>query len=370
MKSLKKILGVALFILVFSSGFNFSTRHAPAQNNLQSLYIADTLLYLSDRDSGISVYSVADPARPAFHLNIPVRGNAGLAVRDSFIFTQNQGSLLVLKIFQDTLYKVVKVLAGYEGYHGTGLLDDVSYGRSGLGCGGCGTTADGSRMMASDVAMSSYNGGSSYATFAVIDSFLYYIDGGSLTTLNIAHPESPVTLSTLYLGWGVETLFPTDKYLFLGETRGMRIFDRSVPAAPFEIGAFTHARACDPVVVRDTLAFVTLRSGSVCGLTRDTLLVISVKDPAKPVALSGATVPTPYGLAVKDSLLYVAAGLNGYRLFNIARPNNLSLVANLTTIPSIDFIWNDSLLYLMGFTGVTILSTASPSTPQVLSNIP
>jgi hypothetical protein len=47
----------------------------------------------------------------------------------------------------------------------------------------------------------------------------------------------------------VETMFLTDKKMFLGTTTGMAVFDISNPTTPVSLTFFTHARSCDPVVV-------------------------------------------------------------------------------------------------------------------------
>ena len=82
----------------------------------------------------------------------------------------------------------------------------------------------------------------------------------------------------------METMFITGKNMFLGTTTGMIIYDISFPLHRHPESIFNHARSCDPVIVDDTLAYVTLRSGTTCGGTVNCLDVVNVKNLSKPVS--------------------------------------------------------------------------------------
>jgi hypothetical protein len=343
-----------------------------------NIYLYDTLLFVSDDIEGVCLYSVKDPATPLFKMRIPMQGNTGLAVRDSFIFVNSYNSILVLKYFSDSLYKIVKFIKGKYYYYNNG---PYNYGyddnRSGLSCGCSHAEPTSATSKGGDMAWNSGSpdGGSggvggSYATFAVIGSYLYHIDQSSLITLDITNPEDPVELSRDYIGGGIETLFPTKDYLFIGTTTGMRVFSRSNPASPHQIGSISHFRACDPVVVWDTLAYVTLRGGNRCGQTNDVLLSISIKDPASPVALDTLDLSTPFGLTVQDTLLYVSKGDSGFCLVNAADPRQLRVEQTWTDKDTKDFIWFGDLLYVMGFEDVRVMDATAPDTPALLSTIP
>ena len=73
-------------------------------------------------------------------------------------------------------------------------------------------------------------------------------------------------------------MFLTEKNMFLGTTTGMVIYDISNPTSPVITVVFQHARSCDPVVVDDTLAYVTLRTGTNCGGNLNTLDVVNIKN--------------------------------------------------------------------------------------------
>jgi hypothetical protein len=247
------------------------------------------------------------------------------------------------------------------------LYDDVAYSSSGgFGCfsrnaplAGAGSETD--------------NGGGgvggSYAIFAVIDSFLYYIDNQSIITMDISDAASPRKLSETSIDWSIETLFPTRDYLFIGGSNGMFVLDRSKPAYPKRIGSMTHFRAKDPVVVHDSMAYVTLRTGNDFSIRSDELMVVDIKEIASPKLIKDIPLSTPYGLTLRDTLLYVAQGNNGWTLFGLSNPLLPAMLKQWSTPAMKDFIWTKDRLYAMCFDKVIIYSVSDPLNPVVVSEI-
>lgn len=360
-----------LLVALFAFGYRLpKARSAPDLTDPINIYLYDTLLLVSDRDRGIHVYSVKERCAPAWLQTIPLRGNTGMAVKDSILFANSHGSLLAIRLHDDSLYTIASVLNGsrsHPGDYGDYCYGDYDYyGGFGCGCTEYATVADNAPRAAGGGG----GVGGSYATFAVIDSFLYYIDGYYIKTLDITDPAHPRPLADTYVGWEIETLFPTHDHLFVGGTRGMYVLDRSDPSDPREIGRVEHFRACDPVVVRDSTAFVTLRGGTRCGEAPDTLLVVNIADPAAPKVIGGADAPSPYGLAVKDTLLYVANGTRGFTLYSVAEPAAVRKTGDWSTPPATDFIWMDSTLYTMALGHLSILHVGDPHSPREIAVIP
>jgi hypothetical protein len=99
------------------------------------------------------------------------------------------------------------------------------------------------------------------------------------------------------------------------------------------------------------------------------LLVVDIADPAATSVIDEVPAFTPYGLAIRDSLLYVSNGYNGFSLYNTADPKNVRRIKYWDTPATKDFIWMDSTLYIMNFTGITINNVANPENPLLLSKI-
>lgn len=339
-----------------------SPRTAPPRGLVDpvNMSIKDGVLYVSDRATGVHVYDVVDPATPSHRLTIPLKYNRGTAVKDDILYANDRGSLLAIRIEGDT-YEVVNTI-----YHEPSEpLNDVVIDRrrdSGFYC-AC--------MTADEVVapQSSPSTGSSFATFAVIDDYLYYVDHSTLVTADISQADDPKPISRTLIGWGVETLYPTQAYLFVGGQRGMYIFNRSDPAAPRLVGKMEHFRACDPVVVSGSIAYVTLRGGNRCGQTRDVLLCVDIEDPTAPELLSEKPMDTPYGLSFDDHWLYVSTGPSGYTLLDVSAPADPSRVKSWSEWPTKDFIWESDVLYALGFDGLVIFDVSTPDDPVMLSTI-
>ena len=102
------------------------------------------------------------------------------------------------------------------------------------------------------------------ARFALQNDFLYAVDEWEINVFDITNGSDPSLENRVNIGWGVETIFPYKEHLFIGSESGMFIFDNSNPRLPVYQSSFMHMTACDPVVVNDDYAFVTLRSGNQC----------------------------------------------------------------------------------------------------------
>src|SRR5690606_1133897 len=89
----------------------------------------------------------------------------------------------------------------------------------------------------------------SFAQMTIMGDYLYVLDNNRLKPYNISNPTNLVIGEEAWLSWDTETIFPYDGYLYLGTTTGMMIYNTANPASPQYVGAISHARACDPVVV-------------------------------------------------------------------------------------------------------------------------
>ncbi|GAA3951698.1 hypothetical protein [Hymenobacter algoricola] len=147
--------------------------------------------------------------------------------------------------------------------------------------------------------------GGSLARFTVMGTTLYVVDNQSLRLFSLATPTAPTRGPVVDLRVGIETIFPKAPYLFLGTQRGMYIFDASVPTAPEQLAYYEHVVSCDPVVVDDRYAYVTLRGGRACGGGINQLQVIDLTNLRAPRLVRSYPMVHPMGLGVDSALLFV-----------------------------------------------------------------
>lgn len=347
---------ILFFSFIVLSTLGFSKR---SETLFQNIYLYDTLMLASDINSGLKIYSIKNTADPKHLTTIRLDGNSGSAMRGNLIFANSWDGIYAFKLNADLSYDTLSTIKKTYYDCGTDFYEPVDYHSGFLGCGGGPISySDG----ATDV---STNGtGGSYALFAVKDTFLYYLDDYEVVAMSIANEDTLKELHRTYIDWQAETLFPSGKFLYIGGANGMYILSLENPAAPSLIGSMQHFNAYDPVVVKDSTAFVTLRSSG-----RNVLLTVNVKDPTNPQLIKEYSAVTPYGLSVKDSLLYVSNGYNGFTLYEVSDPENIKTIKTWNETITKDFIWYNNTLYSMGFSSFSIYDVTNPENPILLSTI-
>ncbi|MFN8211041.1 MAG: hypothetical protein U0T33_08765 [Bacteroidales bacterium] len=213
--------------------------------------------------------------------------------------------------------------------------------------------------------------GGSMARFAIRSDYLYAVDQNSLRIFDISTKTSPTKISDFYVGWNIETMFLTESNMFLGTSTGMAIYDITSPSAPQYKSFYNHMRSCDPVVVDDTLAYVTLRSGTNCGGSFNQLDVVNIKNLASPVMVASYPMTSPHGLGKDGNLLFVCDGNAGLKVFDATDPRAISahLLFTYSQINAFDVIPLNSVLIMIGDDGLYQYDYSNPSDIKLLSKI-
>ena len=215
-------------------------------------------------------------------------------------------------------------------------------------------------------------GGGSLARVAFIGDHFYYVNNYAMKVFSAEDIGTPALVNTVYLDWGVETIFPYKDNIFIGANDGMHILDNSDPANPEHISTFRHARACDPVVVQDDIAYVTLRDGSECQNFINQLDVIDISRLDSPELIASFPMEHPHGLSVRGETLYLCEGDFGLKVFDVANLEEIqdNLISHITDIGAFDVISISSdLLLLIGPDGFYQYDTQNPQSLQLLSSI-
>ncbi|MEO6685497.1 MAG: hypothetical protein ABIN24_06010, partial [Dyadobacter sp.] len=211
----------------------------------------------------------------------------------------------------------------------------------------------------------------SMSRFALYDNFLYTVSQNSMHLFNINDPAKPVDYTTVNVGWNIETIFPYQNKLFLGSSTGMFILDNSNPAAPKQLSMYEHARACDPVVVHDNIAYVTLRTGNSCGGNQNQLDLVDVSDASAPKLIRSYTMENPYGLSINFPNLFLCEGKNGFKVFDVS--DKLTVDQHLLSfnidMHAYDVISMGKNLMLIGDDGFYQFDASDPKNLRQLSKI-
>ncbi|MEM9897280.1 MAG: hypothetical protein AAF789_13005 [Bacteroidota bacterium] len=158
----------------------------------------------------------------------------------------------------------------------------------------------------------------SLASFAIVDDFLYVLTDRGLSVLDIRN-EQPAEITRIQVNTDAETIFRYGESLLLGTPTGLLIYDISNRASPTFVSSVAHQTGCDPVIAKDTLAYVTVRSGFTCNNATpvNTLLVVNIADLQNPKIINEIQMLSPRGLTISGDRLYVGEGDFGLKQFNI-----------------------------------------------------
>ena len=213
----------------------------------------------------------------------------------------------------------------------------------------------------SDASSVSTGTGGSLARFTIVGNYLYIADHFSLRPVDISNPHSPVAKPEIPVGFEVETIFPYQDKLFIGSTQGMFVYSLLNPEAPSKLGGVVHIRSCDPVVANDSVAYSTLQGGTRCGPAESGLYIYNVKNVTNPVLMKLLPLTTPFGLGLKDSVVFVCRGANGISAVKIKDPSNPVVMYTKTDGNYMDVIPYQDMLICYVKTGIIIYDASNPA---------
>jgi len=355
---------------------------APAQEIEEpgKIYIYKDYLFINEPNQGIHIYDNKNPANPINLSFIPIEGNVDLAINSDILYADNYVDLLAFDISNIRSIRLVKRVEDVFTHlyqHSTGKVitfkDTVitsegprwEYENMWLVRPGMSLTANMAK------AAQSYGSGGSMARFTLMEGHLFAVDQNTLRVFDVVNPAEPKFVKPIDLGWGIETIFPFQQKLFIGSNRGMHIYDASTPSAPTRMAVYEHVLSCDPVVVNEEHAFVTLRSGNFCVNGVNELHVIDIKDPYQPKLKKAYPMLNPHGLGLAEQFLYVAEGKHGLKSFNVK--DVLSIDKNqlefLPSMKSVDLIPGPKSLIVIGPDGVCQFDYSNPAALKKLSCI-
>jgi len=176
------------------------------------------------------------------------------------------------------------------------------------------------------------------ARFALYNNFLYTVGQSDMQLFNIEDAAQPVARNRINLGWGIETIFPYKDKLFIGSQTGMHIYDNANPANPVRLSTFQHARVCDPVVVHDNIAYVTLRNGTQCGGFINQLDVIDISSLTNPRLIKSYPMQNPHGLGVDFPNLFICEGKDGLKSLDARSALDVKQLEHITGMNAYDVI--------------------------------
>jgi hypothetical protein len=387
-------------VTLFELRSSIKTSAPQELENPGKIYIKDNYLFINEVKKGIHVVDNSNPAAPKIISFISVLGNADIAVKGNILYADSYTDFVALDIsnpldvkeisrtnnvftngqvdglwwnynpndqtINDARYRMITTTQEvaceqqYYPYAGGIMFDAASGSKSAM------------LSSASPSPTSSGTGGSS-ARFTIVDDRLYAVTQTEMKLFNLKNPSKPTNDGSVNLGFGIETIFPYKNMLFLGTTTGVQIWDNKVPSAPKYISRLDHARACDPVVVENDIAYVTLRSVSNftrCGAAlANQLDVIDVSNPASPILKKVYPMDNPYGLGIDNKKLFICEGSKGLKTFDAANVMDIKQLQHFKGMDAYDVIPLKNNLMMIGKDGLYQYDYSNPNDLKLLSKI-
>ncbi len=365
--------------------------------NPGKIYYKDNYIFIVEELKGIHVYDNSDNSSPAPVSFVEIPGVIDIAISGYYLYADSYIDLVVLNV-QDPenineAYRLKDVLPYTVPPHDSDYPEGRVDSDKGVVLEWQLTTIkerihynpvlypifflDGEKFYTTDAMSSgSVSGtgtgiGGSMARFGIKDDILYAVNNNMMKIFDISDPASPVKYNDFYAGWGIETMFMTEENMFLGSQTGMYIYDLSIPWNPVQISFFRHATSCDPVIVDNNLAYITLRSGTVCGSNVNTLDVVDISDLSDPELIATYPMVNPHGLGKDGDILFICDGWSGLKIYDTSDPYSITdhLIYHYPSIDAYDVIPLGDILVMIGDDGLYQYDYSSLDNITLLSSI-
>jgi hypothetical protein len=344
------------------------------------IYFYQNYVFVNEFMEGIHVIDNTDPSNPQNIKFIEIPGNVDMVIKDNHMYVDSYVDLVVLNIADiNNIVEVFRIkdvfpytVPEYDYNYPLAQVDDelgvvVGYtieeveesydvsGQQGWGIyrydylaetnGGAPTFNDG---QGTGIA-------GSMARFSIYNNNLYLLNNSILLVYDITSVRQPVYVTELNTNTVAETLFRLDDQLFMGTQTGMKVYSLSNPAAPEFISEFSHIQSCDPVVVADGYAYVTLRSGNGCGSVTNQLDVVDIRVITSPQLVKTYPMTNPYGVGIQeDKSLFICDGEDGLKVYDATDPLRIDehLLYHYPYINAFDVIPLGNLIIMIGADGL------------------
>ena len=361
---------------------------APAQlKDPGKLHLKDSYLYVNERGKGIHIINNSNPAAPQKVAFLKIPGNYEIAVRGNALYADSYVDLLVFDVSDmahPTLTNRMENVLPYETFVNGATLDPskgvvkewverqetVTVSCNNRWNGGMveddmvplqnstittsgGTVSNGSGKGTTNDITNGVSG--SMARFVLVDEYLYTASSNVLSAIDLSTLSKPVKRGETQVPILIETLFAYGSNLFIGASNGMYIYSISDKANPSYVSTYFHLTACDPVVVKDNYAYVTLRTGNTCSGWENLLQVVDLSNIYSPTMVASYTMSNPHGLAIQGSTLFLCDGAAGLKVFDATEINAIgnNLIRQYNDIQATDVIpFNGHYLMMIGSNGL------------------
>jgi len=362
------------------------------------IYFKDNYMYINEYQKGIHVVDLSDPDNPLKKAFIEIPGNVDMSIRNDVLYAESFVDLVLIDVSDPTQPLFIKriedmfeyvippydyeypldevdqdkgVITGYELKKITHEIEHNPYPWPVYYDYALESSFRGSPKVNGNG--NTFGIGGSMARFITYDDYLYALESTyKLKCIDISNTDQVEVKSEQTLWGNIETVFIADQHMYVGTSNGMHILSLDQPSFPNLLSTYQHITSCDPVVVEGDWAYVTLRSGNLCGGNQNLLEVINVSDKTDPVREASFGMKSPYGVGIDNDILFVCEGEFGLRVFDASDKQSIAQnkIAEFPGIHAYDVIPLGSFLLLIGDEGFQIYDYTNLEDIHLLGSLP
>lgn len=367
-------------------------------NNPGKIYFKDGYIFINEQLKGIHVIDNRDPKNPANVAFIEIPGNIDMAIKNDMLYADSYIDLVSIDISDLNNPKEVDRVTNVFPYtvpqikDGNYLMAEIDedkgvvidwvidyarlkvkrrsypiyrngwYGNESKSFDAAYYSLNASVSSSQNIggySSSSAQGnsfgiGGSMARFGLNGDFLYTVDNEKFHMFNVSNDKNIELINEKKAGIDIETMFIHDDHMFLGTMNGMLVYSLSDAKNPLQINSYSHVRSCDPVVVQNHIAYITLRGGNECGQSVSKLDILSLGSDYKSSSLLYSyDMQEPYGLGIDDEILFVCDGKVGLLIYEASDLATIpqKKIAQFPNIDAFDVIPFQDYLFMIGDDG-------------------
>lgn len=331
-------------------------------------------LYISEPGKGIHIIDNRNPSSPSPVGFIELIGNADVAIRNNMLYADSYVDLVWFDITNPALPVLKNRLENVFPY----AFPPVEEGTIDYPM--CETAAANSQIVVGwtqveesytyeyykdqimyNDAMTNSSGNSSGSStgvngsmsrFGFYQHYLYVVLNNQMSVFDLSGDKPVKAVDNIGIGSNVETIFSYKDYMFMGTPTGMLIYSVADPLKPEYQSMMWHVYGCDPVVVEDDIAYVTVHAGNNCGQNFNELIILDVKDVKNPQPIVSYTMTKPKGLGIDNGTLFLCD--DGLKIYNASDPQTLmaNRLAHYSGMEGYDVIPHDNVLMMIADDGI------------------
>lgn len=364
----------------FRSEDKISIHSGKAISQQGKICIYEGYLYICEPQKGIHVIDNRNPQSPQNIAFIEIQGNTDISVRENILYADAYVDLIYFDItnpatptykgrLENAFPRALPAVDNEYGYDSNEVFGTDKGIVVGWKVVDKRERVDGNLILEDGFTGHVKGKTGSMSRFAIYHDYLYSVMNNELYIFGLKGERPYVATQPMEVGWNAETIFSYKDCMFFGTPRGMLIYSVADPLNPVRKSELQHVYGCDPVVVENDIAYVTVWSGNSCGQSANELIVIDVKDISNPKQIVSYPMTNPKGLGIDNGTLFVCD--EGLKVYDATDPQAIitNELAHYDGMSGYDVIPMNNILIMIADDGLYQYDYSDPKDIKELSKL-